>query len=291
MQIVQANNFSTDDRVRAIVRKRTLKVKSHIHQFAEFVYVMEGEIIVKHNAIDEIARAGDIVVIPPFQEHGFHTEKNVKPKHWMILFSDTFIQDIVLHENTCFELKNMVFTPSNELKTFIESRMFETEDKIIEPDFEDKLNLKSLIYAVFSEHFKNNHQVSHSRILPEDQIITSDLVETVIKYMRLNFRKDVSIEDCSKEIGYSVSHISHNLPKHLHCTFLQLRNILRISYARELLRFSRISIHMVGFECGFNSEKTFERVFKQLTGLTPKQFRNGTQKRNDTKTSLQSYKD
>jgi len=148
-----------------------------------------------------------------------------------------------------------------------------------------------LICAVFSEHLNNTPNASKKITPTTEQKNASFLVESVINYMRANFLRDVSIEDCSKETGYSVSHITHSLPKHLHMTFLQLRNSLRINYARNLLRFSRISAKMVGFECGFNSEKTFERVFKQLTGMTPKQFRNGTQKRTDTKTSLQSYKD
>lgn len=273
---IQVNNFSIDDRVKAVVKKRSLKVKLHIHQFAELVYVMEGKIIVKHNAISEIANTGDIIVIPPFQEHSFYTEGTAKAKYWTFMFSDTFIQDILYHENGYLEFQKMVLTPSNELKAFLEPKIFETYSNIIEPDFKANLLLKSLIYAVFSEHLNNTPNASKKITPTTEQKNASFLVESVINYMRANFLRDVSIEDCSKETGYSVSHITHSLPKHLHMTFLQLRNSLRINYARNLLRFSRISTKMVGFECGFNCEKTFERVFKQLTGMTPKQFRNGT---------------
>ena len=274
---IQVNNFSIDDRVKAVIKKRRLSVKLHIHQFAELVYVMEGKILVEHNAIREIANSGDIIIVPPFQEHSFFTEDTSKAKYWTFMFSDTFIQDILYHENGYLEFQKMVLSPSNELKAFLETRIFETGSNIIvEPDFKNKLLVKSLIYAVFSEHL-NKTPHAPDKITPvTEQKNASYLVESVIKYMRANFLRDVSIEDCSKEIGYSVSHISHNLPTHLHMTFLQLRNSLRINYARNLLRFSRISTKMVGFECGFNCEKTFERVFKQLTGMTPKQFRNKT---------------
>ena len=274
---IQVNNFSIDDRVKAVFKNRRLNVKLHIHQFAELVYVMEGKILVKHNAISEIANMGDIIVVPPFQEHSFYTEGTEKAKYWTFMFSDTFIQDILYHENGYLEFQKMVLTPSNELRAFLESKMFETGSNIIiEPDFKNKLLVKSMIYAVFSEHLKNVHHASKKIETTTEQKNASYLVESVIKYMRANFLRDVSIEDCSKETGYSVSHISHSLPKHLHMTFLQLRNSLRINYARNLLRFSRINTKMVGFECGFNCEKTFERVFKQLTGMTPKQFRNNT---------------
>ena len=274
---IQVNNFSIDDRVKAVTKHRTLNVKLHIHQFVELIYVMEGKILVKHNAIKEIANTGDIIVIPPFQEHSFFTENKAKAKYWTFMFSDTFIQDILYHEKGYIEFQKMVLTPSDELRIFVESRMFETgSNNIVEPDFKTKISLKSLIYAVFSEHLNKTHQVSKSNTQTYEHSNASYLVDNVIRYMRSNFRRDVSIEDCAKETGYSISHISHGLPKYLHMTFLQLRNSLRVDYARNLLRFSRMSTKMVGFECGFNCEKTFERVFKQLTGKTPKQFRNNT---------------
>ena len=273
MPVIQKDNFSTKNQVRSTLKTKRLRVPVHIHQFAELVYIIDGETTVRHHGTRELAKAGDVVILLPYQEHGFYTEDNKKIKYWMTLFSEDFMSDIIYHENTSFEYKNMVFKPSPELKALIEAKMFDTFDQIIEPSFEMSLDLKSLIYSTFSEFLRKGSQELREVSASQDQILSSDPVTKTINYLRVNFRNDISIDDCAKEIGYSASHISHCLQKNFHMTFLQLRNNIRISYAKHLLRFKRMSIYMVALECGFNCELTFKRVFKQLNGLTPQQFR------------------
>ena len=271
MPEVQKENFSNDTRVRSTVKNKRLLVAVHIHQFAELAYIMEGEVEVKHNKIKEVARAGDVIAVLPYREHGYYVGQNEKVKYWMALFSENLISDIIYHESTSLDYNNLVFTPSPELKALIEAKMFDTNDKIIEPDFERTLSLKSLIYTIFSEALK--HSPSKKEADTQNQTVSSDPVTKTISYLRANFTGDVSIEDCAKSIGYSSSHISHCLKKAFNMSFLSLRNDIRVNYAKHLLRFSRMSPNEIGFECGFNSEETFKRVFKQLTKLTPQQFR------------------
>ena len=273
MPEIQRLNFSIENNVRSALKTEKINVGIHIHQFAELLYVIDGEITVKHDGISETAKSGDIIAILPYHEHGLYSNDNKNVKFWITLFSDSMMSDILYHENASFQYKSMVFKPSAELKAFIEAKMFDTGDKIIEPDFEMTLDLKSLIYTTFSEYIKKGSSDLQNEDALQNQRVSSDPVTKVIKYMRINFRNDISIEDCAKEIGYSASHISHCLRKNFHMTFLQLRNNIRVSYAKHLLRFKRMSIYMVALECGFNCELTFKRVFKQLNGISPQQFR------------------
>jgi len=273
MPEIQKNNFSTESQVRSTLKNKKLRVALHIHQFAELAYVIDGEVTVKHNRIKEIARAGDVIAVLPYQEHGYYVEDNKTVKYWMALLSEDFMSDIIYHETASFEYKSLVFKPSPELKALIEAKMFNTDNQIIEPDFEMTLDLKALIYATFSEYLRKKPSDFEKESPKQNQIVSSDPVTKAINYLRINFRSDIKIEDCAKEIGYSSSHISHCLKKNFHMTFLQLRNDMRISYAKNLLKFKRMSIYMVALECGFNCELTFNRVFKQITNLTPQQFK------------------
>ncbi|MBQ7333161.1 MAG: helix-turn-helix transcriptional regulator [Clostridia bacterium] len=274
MPEIQKDNFSTENRARSSLKTKRLLVGVHIHQFAELAYIIDGEVtVIRNNKIKEIARAGDVVAILPYQEHGYFVEENKKIKYWMALFSESLMSDIAYHESSSLEYKSLVFKPSAELKALIEAKMFDTGDKIIEPDFETTLSMKSLIYATFSEYFKKRPSDTQKEAVSQNQIASSDPVIKAISYLRANFRDEVSIEDCAKKIGYSASHISHCLKKNFHMTFLQLRNDIRVNYAKHLLRFKRMSIYEVALECGFTNEQTFKRVFKQRTKLTPHQFK------------------
>ena len=88
MPEIQKDNFSTENQVKATIKEKRLRIAVHIHQFAELVYIIEGETTVRHDRIQETAKAGDVVAILPYQQHGFFTEDNKKVKYWMLLFSD-----------------------------------------------------------------------------------------------------------------------------------------------------------------------------------------------------------
>lgn len=49
---------------------------------------------------------------------------------------------------------------------------------------------------------------------------------------------------------------------------------MRIGYACKLLTIGDMEVSQIAVECGFDSIPHFNRTFKQLTGLTPTQYRN-----------------
>lgn len=273
MPIIQKDNFSNENQIKSTFKNKKYRVAVHIHQFAEIVYVMDGEVEIRQKGKREIAKNGDIAVIYPYQPHGIYTEDNKRAKIWLLLFSDAIITDIIHSGNAYLGYENTVFKPSQELKTFIESRMIDTKEEITVLDSGELLNLKALLYPIFSEYLAQKQVPIQPNDALKNKAITYDTVIRTIIYLRTNFCRDVLIGDCSKAIGYSNSYISHCMSKHLGMTFLEFRNSLRINYAKNLLKDDTMSVYMVGAECGFKCERSFERVFKKSTGLTPKQYR------------------
>ena len=47
----------------------------HKHDGEEFWFILEGEAIVGLGGEDHVVRKGDLVVLPPWQEHGLRSEK------------------------------------------------------------------------------------------------------------------------------------------------------------------------------------------------------------------------
>ena len=47
----------------------------------------------------------------------------------------------------------------------------------------------------------------------------------------------------------------------------------RLSMATELLQNTPLSIGEISFECGFENQTHFSRVFKEKMGIPPQQFR------------------
>lgn len=60
-----------------------------------------------------------------------------------------------------------------------------------------------------------------------------------------------------------------------HKNFLAFINGYRVEHAKNMLiacRFSNKTILAIAYDCGFNSKSSFNRVFKEQTGLTPTMF-------------------
>jgi len=70
--------------------------------------------------------------------------------------------------------------------------------------------------------------------------------------------------------------ISFVLNQNLHKSFNEFVNEYRIETFKEKIRqpeSGNFTIAGVAFECGFNSQATFQRTFKQATGISPSEFR------------------
>ncbi len=87
---------------------------------------------------------------------------------------------------------------------------------------------------------------------------------------------DLSLAKLSNYTGLGQKQISAILNQHLHSNFNEFVNRYRVRAMEVRIRsedFTQLSIAGIATECGFKSVATFQRCFKQVTGLTPSQYR------------------
>ena len=92
------------------------------------------------------------------------------------------------------------------------------------------------------------------------------------------------MEDLSAALGYTKGHLSHCLAAIPYFNFNSLLNSLRIELAKQLLHESDARSIDIALEVGFSCERSFHRAFKQLTGMTPREYASKKQ----TKTSAEN---
>lgn len=79
--------------------------------------------------------------------------------------------------------------------------------------------------------------------------------------------------ELSRELGTGEATLSRLVNHSYGKTIPQLLNELRVKDAQKLLKDTDVSIQSVFEESGFNSVTTFNRVFKEISGETPKEYR------------------
>lgn len=83
---------------------------------------------------------------------------------------------------------------------------------------------------------------------------------------------DVNIDYLANELGTNRHYVSNYLNQILKMPFYAYVNKLRLEHAEMLLRTSNDKASAIGYLCGFNSEATFRRLFKEQYGCTPTQY-------------------
>lgn len=95
----------------------------------------------------------------------------------------------------------------------------------------------------------------------------------IVKYIEKNYMYNITLDDLAKMAGYSKYHFSRIFKKYSRTTFIAFLNQRRIKAAELLLLDDSMSITEIAMQVGFSSLTTFNRVFREIKGCTPTEFR------------------
>ncbi len=96
----------------------------------------------------------------------------------------------------------------------------------------------------------------------------------MLKYVTENCHQKVTMSDLSEHFNYSVSTLSHLFMKHSGKTLPEYIDHLRLEEGKWYLKNSRTKIVDIAHFLGYSSSNYFSSVFKQKTGMTPREYRN-----------------
>lgn len=99
------------------------------------------------------------------------------------------------------------------------------------------------------------------------------------EYMVKNAASPLTLKMLADHLGITTNYCSRYIKEKTGMTFVSYLNRLRLNRAEYYLTYTDRSITEIADRCGFNSIQTFNRVFKNMLGVTPKEYRK-TQKRN-----------
>lgn len=98
-------------------------------------------------------------------------------------------------------------------------------------------------------------------------------VSRACKFIQENFRRELSLDDVSKEVNVSPYYFSKLFKEEVGENFIEYLTALRINNAKELLKRPPLSIREAGLQSGYADPNYFSRIFKKQTGMTPREYR------------------
>ena len=243
---------------------------AHWQKEIELVYVKNGE--ASFHVADQsfIARTGDLVICESGQIH-YSDSYNTQNQLDFLIFDTNVISS--RYHNPHF--KNVLVT-AEELEEMGLNTSLERVFSLVARELDKKQPYyKDIITAAIREFW-----FLLKRELPREEKAKDDrrrrrLLEEfqeLLDYIDKHYAEDLTLDHASSMLHFSPSHFSKTFKKLMGMNYVTYVNMVRIEQAIQMLTTNQYRMIDIALECGFSNIRSFNRVFKEITGYTPTDF-------------------
>lgn len=227
------------------------------HSPIELYFVNDGEMEVYINDQKRILKKNQMSVALSFDAHTYKTLKTSKSSVLIIptYMCEEFLSEIqhkrtlcpyICDEKTVLEIKKYIKKLNREDINFIEK--------------------KGYIYTILGIILSN---LSFEET---NETYDADLSTKILMYINDNCSKNITLESISSEFGYNKSYLSRYFKSSFGIGMNNYITMLRLKKSIMLMQEKKHNLTYCALESGFNSMRTFYRVFADEFGCTPKEY-------------------
>ncbi|MDE7403730.1 MAG: AraC family transcriptional regulator, partial [Lachnospiraceae bacterium] len=99
-------------------------------------------------------------------------------------------------------------------------------------------------------------------------------IKEAFSFIEQNFQNDITVEDIAASCGLNRSYFGKIFHENTGKSPQEFLISYRMSKARELLKLTGLSIADIGNAVGYSNQLHFSRAFKNVYGISPRQWRN-----------------
>lgn len=237
----------------------------HNHNYWEFLIVLSGEYKHTINGKGESIKRGQVHVIRPNDYHmlkqssisASHLNIMIKKEaveRWANYYSNNFY-NFLLHNDEISISMNDVYINKIETYCLLYNNADEQKQLII-------MNyITSLIFSnVIDQLFD---------IVNDKPKWLLDLIAEIHRQENISW----TVSDVVNSSNYSHVHLIREFKKYFGYSIVEYLRMVKISFAKDYLKHSDLSISEISLLLGFSSVSHLNHIFKEASGKTPLQFR------------------
>lgn len=227
----------------------------HWHYACELLYVEQGDIEVFCGKESFLLTKGQSFFIQSGEVHYMHAQTET------VLIVMMFENEIIRNVSENRRLLSPLLSHDYKIPALYEKLVKELTEK--KPFFNAAAESEILLLAI--DIFRNeNTEEGRKNADPAQEF--KDLLSDIHK----NFA-DYTFTDAAAFMGFSEAYFSKFFKKLAGMTFSQYLNRVKAEEAVRLIRENRdLPVTQIAMRCGFNTIRNFNRIFKEVTGYTPK---------------------
>ena len=196
----------------------------------------------KVNTVEQI-----YVIYMECKKHGTRFDVIRSLNMEMVSFVKKIQREYKINDEEIFDIKNMPYEYVNSLETI-----------------EEVIEWLGLIYSRLKSTILSKINSFHCR----------NEIKKAIDYIHSNYMKDITLENASTYTNLSKSYFSQVFKKETNENFVVYLTKLRIEKAKSLLAETDFKIYDISARVGIDNYRYFTKIFKEITGLTPVEYRN-----------------
>lgn len=106
-----------------------------------------------------------------------------------------------------------------------------------------------------------------------DTLSKKQNLQQVKEYLDQNYQRRITLDNLSELFFVNKFYLTRIFKEQYGVTINNYLQQIRITHAKQLLRFSGLTMDKIAVECGMNDANYFSRIFKKVEGISPGEFR------------------
>jgi AraC family transcriptional regulator len=227
----------------------------HAHERACFCLNLRGSYVERFGRMELDCQSASLLVRPPGESHSNHFH-NVESQAFLIE-PETAWLDNVREQGVRFAEPSTV----RGAATWLAVKVFE---EFQHRDTVSPLAVQGLMLTLAAEL---------ARVPIKAKTKLPRWLQQVKDLLHAHFAEPLSLEFIASSVGVHPVYLAAAFRKHQRCTIGDYVRQLRVEYACRAMLKPEVSLIEIAFAAGFSSQSHFSRTFKQLTGMSPAQYR------------------
>lgn len=230
------------------------------HPHGELLFVTAGEIPITVDGQTHCLKAGEMAVLFPYLTHAYESAPEASA---LILLFDP---RQTAFDNTLLSMKPVCcHTSAPMLRPLME--------RAVDMVKQDRpKTAMAYLNAVLGELLEMVTLVPHDGP-------SGDITVQLLSYCAEHFREDLTVKTLAASLYISESYVSKIFSRQLGYSFREYINNLRLQEAQKLLENTDLQVGQIMVRCGFQNQSSFNRVFLEKTGMSPRDYRRGSRPR------------
>ncbi|MHC5215069.1 helix-turn-helix domain-containing protein [Enterococcus sp. LJL128] len=229
----------------------------------KFTHSGEGKLIYKNQHY--ILKKGDVFFIDCREYQHYQTTSDEPwEMDWIHFFggnAEAFYQEFMKNGTNVFHTE--MNTLANPIHLIINQMLLIQENQHAQTDYQVSVLLHQLLNELLLQ--KNQLDFTYEEI-PDHVLAMKDFLDQY-------FKEVISMEQLEKLFHVNKYQLNKDFSRYIGQPPISYQINKKISYAKDLLRYSKQSIKEIAMEVGLENFAYFSRLFKKRTGLSPSSYR------------------